>query len=146
MVRKKSLVLLMPFVLLSLTLAITAGCGSKSESTGGETATNAAPSGGTESATPAAPAAGPVSGADIFKTRCALCHGPDGHGDGPSAKALNPKPRNFHDKAYMSTRPDDSLLAVIHNGKGAMPKWGGVLKEEEIAAVLKHIRDLGEKP
>src|SRR5262249_25283073 len=31
-------------------------------------------------------------GATVFAQRCALCHGPDGHGDGPGAKALNPKP------------------------------------------------------
>lgn len=143
MFRQKSLALLLPVLVLAMTLALTAGCGSKTESTG-ETATNATPGGTTESTTPAAPAA--MDGATVFKTRCAICHGPDGHGDGPSSKALNPKPRNFHDKAYMSTRSDDSLLFVIHNGKGAMPKWGGVLKEEEITAVLAHVRSLGEKP
>ena len=82
----------------------------------------------------------------MFAQRCALCHGPDGHGDGPGSKALNPKPRNFHDKAYMSTRTDAQLLETIHKGKGVMPKWGGVLSEAEITAVLAHIRDLGKKP
>ena len=139
MSRQKSLALLLPVLVLAMTLAMIAGCGSKSESTG-ETAMNATPE-----ATPAAPAAA-KDGPTVFKERCALCHGPDGHGDGPGSKALNPKPRNFHDKAYMASRSDDSLLFVIHNGKGAMPKWGGVLKEEEITAVLAHIRGLGEKP
>jgi len=44
----------------------------------------------------------------------------------------------------MSTRTDAQLSEVIHNGKGAMPKWGGVLTEAEIAAVLAHVRELGK--
>jgi mono/diheme cytochrome c family protein len=65
-------------------------------------------------------------------------------GDGVASKGLNPKPRNFHDTAYMSTRTDAQLLEVIHNGKGAMPKWGGQLSEAEITAVLAHVRALGK--
>ncbi len=30
-----------------------------------------------------------------FAKYCATCHGPKGAGDGPAARALNPKPRNF---------------------------------------------------
>ncbi len=30
-----------------------------------------------------------------FAKYCATCHGPKGEGDGPAARALNPKPRNF---------------------------------------------------
>src|SRR5262245_29047676 len=76
----------------------------------------------TESATPApAPAPPPAEGAStgsqpagaaadlgtqVFRQRCVLCHGAEGRGDGIGGKALNPKPRNFHDRAYMSTRTD----------------------------------------
>ena len=124
------------------------GSGSSSSAPGGSGDASPAPA---PAATPAPTAAGPAPsgaevGAKVFATRCALCHGPDGHGDGPGSAALNPKPRNFHDKAYMSTRTDAQLLEVIHQGKGAMPKWGGVLSEAEISAVLAHIRELGTKP
>ena len=61
--------------------------------------------------------------------RCALCHGADGRGDGVASKGLNPKPRNFHDQAYMSSRTDTQLLEVIHKGKGVMPRWEGQLSE-----------------
>jgi len=33
---------------------------------------------------------------------------------------------------------------VIRNGKGGMPAWGSVLSEQEIAAVLKHVRALAK--
>jgi mono/diheme cytochrome c family protein len=142
MLRQRPLAIAGPILVLVTALSFI-GCGGSqtgTESTGDAGGTSATPSTTTE--TPAAPAA--MDGAGIFKTRCAICHGPTGHGDGPTAKALNPKPRNLSDAAYMSTRPDDSLLAVITNGKGAMPKWGGVLKDEEIKLVLAHVRSLAE--
>ena len=130
-----------------------AGCGgSKNQSSSENSApapvplpaeTTAAPPAGSDGAT--AGASGDL-GARVFAQRCALCHGPDGHGDGPGSKALNPKPRNFHDTAYMSSHTDAQLLDTIHKGKGAMPKWGGVLSEAEITAVLAHIRGFGQRP
>lgn len=34
-------------------------------------------------------------GKALYKTNCALCHGPGGKGDGPAGASLNPKPRNL---------------------------------------------------
>ncbi len=36
-----------------------------------------------------------AKGQASFAKYCATCHGPKGEGDGPAAKALKPKPRNF---------------------------------------------------
>lgn len=130
-------------------LMLAAGCGAKNEPPPAETSpptpaptvqdtTNPAPEGDGALALDA--------GARVFKARCALCHGPEGHGDGPASKGLNPKPRNFHDVAYMRTRSDAELLAVIHAGKGAMPRWAGVLSEEDIKAVLGHVRGFAKSP
>jgi len=139
-------------VALAAAVAIAYGCGGKSETPAPAPTTSApatpAPAPDT---TPSAPTTGadvPVAelGPKVFATRCALCHGADGHGDGIGSKALNPKPRNFHDQAYMATRTDAQLLEVIRNGKGAMPKWGAVLSEAEIKAALAHVRELGKKP
>lgn len=141
---------------LALSLAVIAGCGGSGSNTD-NTATNnpptttPAPATPAPDTTPSAPAAdanlsAEALGAKVFATRCALCHGPDGHGNGPGAAALNPKPRNYHDKAYMDSRTDAQLLEVIRNGKGAMPKWGAILSEAEIQAVLKHVRGLSQKP
>jgi mono/diheme cytochrome c family protein len=143
-------------VALALAAAVAAGCG------GGKAASESTPSStaspGSATAQPAViptpadsipPPAGPAGaagdlGAVVFAKRCALCHGPDGHGDGVASKGLNPKPRNFHDVAYMSTRTDAQLSEVIHKGKGVMPRWEGQLSETEIQAVLKHVRALGD--
>lgn len=35
------------------------------------------------------------TGRVAYRVNCASCHGDEGHGDGVSAAALNPRPRNF---------------------------------------------------
>jgi mono/diheme cytochrome c family protein len=85
-------------------------------------------------------------GEQVYKQRCALCHGPDGHGNGPGAAALNPKPRNYHDAKYMNSKTDAELLATIHNGKGAMPAWKAVLSETQMKSVLMYERTFASKP
>jgi len=32
----------------------------------------------------------------IYNSNCSMCHGEEGKGNGPSASAFNPPPRNFH--------------------------------------------------
>src|SRR5438552_10082182 len=123
------------------------GCGSKSENT----SQNPAPAPTGQASTPAAGGSTSTAtagdlGAQVYAQRCALCHGPTGHGDGPAAASLNPKPRNHTDGSYMNNRTDDQMLEVIRNGKGAMPAWGKVLSDEEIHAVLKHVRSLAVPP
>jgi len=124
------------------------GCGSKAQETGAS-----APDQASQSAPAAQPAADTgsvanidplVLGAKVYRERCVLCHGPEGKGDGPAAAGLNPKPRNHSDGTYMKSRTDEELLGVIRVGKGGMPAWGNVLSEQEIQAVLKHVRTLAK--
>jgi mono/diheme cytochrome c family protein len=136
-------------VLGALAIALAVGCGSKGGSmpspTNESTSTTPPPADTTGGAVDTGVVSADL-GARVFKARCALCHGPDGHGDGPASKALNPKPRNFHDVAYMGSKTDAELLATIHSGKGAMPKWSGVLSEEEMRAALAYVRTFATKP
>jgi len=72
----------------------------------------------------AAPAAGdPVAEArSIFDTRCVTCHGASGAGDGAAAAALNPKPRNYADKAWQDSVKDEDLAKAILEGGAAIGK------------------------
>jgi len=134
-------------VLTSVGNALVAGCGGNSQQQSGQSATPSATQTPPENATPSTGAA-PAGdlGAKVYTERCVLCHGPNGKGDGPAAAGLNPKPRNHTDGSYMNSRTDDQLLEVIRNGKGAMPAWGKVLSDDEIHAVLKHVRSLAQPP
>ena len=128
--------------------ALIVGCGGSTKESGNASTETASPTTQTQAA-PAtdtgAVAADPVAhGKQIYMARCALCHGPEGKGDGPAAAGLNPKPRNHTDGTYMRSRTDDQLLEVIHNGKGGMPAWKGVLTEKEMQDVLKYVRTLAK--
>ncbi|MEW5852079.1 MAG: c-type cytochrome [Myxococcota bacterium] len=80
----------------------------------------------------AAPAAGgaPVAAAGgaaaeaktILDTRCALCHGADGSGNGAAAAALNPKPRNWKDAEWQKSTTDEQIAKVIVEGGQAIGK------------------------
>ena len=135
------------FATAALANAVLVGCGGNKSTTTDNTTTTPAPdtSASAPSATGTAPAAGDL-GSQVYAQRCALCHGAGGHGDGPAAASLNPKPRNHTDGSYMNARTDAELLEVINNGKGAMPAWKTVLSEDEIKAVLKHVRSLAVPP
>ena len=137
-------------VVAATTHAMLVGCGGKSQESSTSTDTTSTttttpPTNTTPSDTAGMASMDPVAlGDKVYHDRCALCHGPEGKGDGVAAAGLNPKPRNHTDGTYMKSRTDAQLLEVIRNGKGGMPAWGAVLSEPEIQAVLKHVRSLAK--
>ena len=82
-------------------------------------------------------------GKKLFETNCASCHGNSGKGDGPAAKALNPKPA---DLAVMAGQhPDGDFAWKIENGRGPMPAWKGTLTQNQIWDLVNHVQSLGPK-
>lgn len=68
---------------------------------------------------------------------CAVCHGANGAGDGPSAARLNVRPRDFADVAgYRFGSSQDAVASTIRAGAGAMPAFRDISESEarEIAA------------
>lgn len=96
------------------------------------------------------PSGTPV-GQRVFMERCAVCHGPDGRGNGPAAPSLIPHPRNFTQGKfkYKSTpagQPplEDDLIRTVANGlqASAMPYFHDLLHEAEIRAVVEYIKGM----
>ena len=83
-----------------------------------------------------------TEGAEVFKTNCESCHGPQGHGDGPAGAALDPAPKNLPEIAAQVS--DDYLYWRINTGKEgtAMVAWKGVLTDEQIWQAVAYIRTL----
>lgn len=90
-------------------------------------------------------------GAQLYAERCALCHGPDGQGDGPAAPSMIPRPRDFVLGQYKyKTTPadqppsDEDLARVIRDGlhASAMPYFSDILTEDEITALVEHLKTL----
>lgn len=108
----------------------------------------------------------PASGAQMYRTYCAVCHGLDGKGSGPAASALK-KP--IPDLTLLSKKnhgeyPDFKVTNVIQgdynapvitaHGSKDMPMWGDVfdtLKPDEgvvklrIHNLTEYIRSLQQK-
>ena len=75
---------------------------------------------------------------------CEVCHGPQGHGDGPAGQALEPRPGNL---AELQTQAgDDFLFWRIREGKPgtSMVAWKGILTKEQIWQTVSFIRSLKE--
>lgn len=85
------------------------------------------------------PAMGMAQGNDIFKAKCAACHGPDGKGGTSMAKAMGIKDLGGADIQKMS---DAELNAAITNGKGKMPAYKGKLSDAQISELVSYIRTL----
>jgi high-affinity iron transporter len=81
-------------------------------------------------------------GAIVFKNNCEVCHGPQGHGDGPAGAALDPPPKNLPELSAVAG--DDYLFWRIATGKAgtAMVGWKGVLSDEQIWHVIAYIHTL----
>ncbi|MEW5942482.1 MAG: cbb3-type cytochrome c oxidase subunit I [Pseudomonadota bacterium] len=96
-------------------------------------------------------------GRQTYTRRCAGCHGEKGDGNGPSARFLDPRPRDFtsgifkfHSTPIPNALPTDQdlFLTVTHGLWGtAMPPWYDISAEERLAVVryLKTFSDRWQK-
>lgn len=92
-----------------------------------------------------------LSGVEMYRTYCASCHGLDGKGSGPAARALKKAPPDLtqlakHNNGHL---PDFRILRVIDgyetmaaHGSREMPIWGDYFRtkqrDEGIVAVREH--------
>lgn len=78
----------------------------------------------------AAPADGAAAQVEaVYKANCVSCHGADlGGGFGPELKNADER---------LSA---DELFAVIKDGRGQMPAFGGTLSDDEIRALVEWMR------
>lgn len=140
-----------PAVLLLLALGTLAACGGGQRgAAGGAQASAEAAQPGTETVqiTPAAR----TEAQQVFASRCAVCHGAEGRGDGPGGAALTPQPRNYHDAAWQDSVTDQEIeQAIVYGGAAvgrsptmvANPDLGN--KPTVVAALREMIRNFGKQ-
>jgi mono/diheme cytochrome c family protein len=79
----------------------------------------------------------------IYKSRCTLCHGAAGKGDGPAAAGLNPKPRDLGDPAWQKSVTDEHIDKIILGGGAAVGMSPLMPANQDLAAkpdVIKALR------
>jgi mono/diheme cytochrome c family protein len=79
------------------------------------------------------------SGADIYKLKCAMCHGVDGTANTPAGKVF--KAASFSDPAIVKIS-DADRIPIVKKGKDKMPPFGDKLTDDQIKAVLAYVRTL----
>lgn len=80
----------------------------------------------------------------LFEAKCAKCHGKDGKGSEKMAKMFKLDAAKLSlAGAAVAKATDADLIKVTTQGRKKMPKFGGKLKAEEIADLVKYIRILG---
>lgn len=79
------------------------------------------------------------SGADVFKAKCASCHGATGAGDTAMGKTMKVKDLASPEVQKQS---DAEFTDVIAKGKKPMPGYEGKLTNDQIQDVVKYIRSL----
>lgn len=100
--------------------------------------------------------AGPAPAQDspgqaLFDANCAACHGRDGTGTPKMQLGYDPPP-DFTDCSFATVEPDADWLAVAHDGgptrafSRRMPAFGELLSEEQLGAILRHIRGFCSDP
>ncbi len=104
-----------------------------------------------------------VTGKDLFRQYCAVCHGTDGKGAGPAAAAMKSRPtdltqisRDNHGKF-----PEDKMMRLLQgqdsvtaHGTEDMPVWGTAfnnmspnleLTQTRLHALVQYLEDLQAK-
>jgi mono/diheme cytochrome c family protein len=78
-------------------------------------------------------------GRELFRRDCEQCHGKAGHGDGPQAFSMEPRPVDLA-AARVQSQSDGALFWKITEGRGMMPR--ATLSEGEKWAVVDYLRTL----
>ncbi len=132
---------------LGAALAVVACNNGTSGSGGGGGGTTTAKTTSTPTATQAAAA----DVKEVFKNRCAPCHGESGKGDGPGAAALTPKPRDYTNAAWQdSVKDEDIKKTILYGGAAvgkspAMPANQDLDGKPELDALVTYIRSFKAK-
>lgn len=90
-----------------------------------------------------------AAGTELFANHCAQCHGEKGDGNGPAARFLYPKPRNFGEAKFriVSTEnylpTDEDLLLVVNRGMPGSAMFPFAhLPESDRKLLVGHVRHL----
>jgi PQQ-dependent dehydrogenase (methanol/ethanol family) len=78
-------------------------------------------------------------GAELHGRYCVACHGEDGRGDTPAARAFASRPADHTDARVMATFHDSDLASRIRNGAFQMPAFPQI-RGDDLVALVAYVR------
>src|ERR1700686_1243426 len=80
--------------------------------------------------------------AEIYKSKCAMCHGADGSSQTPAGKSMKSPDLRAPEVQKQS---DADLQKVISDGKGKMAAYKSKLSVADISSLVAYVRGLAKK-
>jgi mono/diheme cytochrome c family protein len=86
-------------------------------------------------------------GESIFQTRCFVCHGREGKGDGPGSTGLGATVQDLTNPAWQDSTSDDTIGSVIRNGAQAVGRSAAMapnrdLSDAQVQSLVRYVRGL----
>jgi cytochrome c6 len=79
------------------------------------------------------------SGADIYKSKCQMCHGATGLADSGAGKAMKVKPVSDPSVKKMT---EEQMIEAVRNGMGKMQPYKDKLTDAQIKDSVSYFRSL----
>ena len=85
------------------------------------------------------------TGETIFQTRCFVCHGREGKGDGPASTGLGATVRDLTSPPWQDSTSDETIRSAIRNGAQAVGGSAAMppnrdLSDVQIQSLVRYIR------
>jgi len=77
-----------------------------------------------------------------YETRCQMCHGEAGHGDGAAAITFQPAPANIATAEARARLTDGEIFYTISEGRRPMPRLAGRIPDDAIWGLVHYVRHL----
>jgi mono/diheme cytochrome c family protein len=87
------------------------------------------------------------AGEAIFQTRCFVCHGRHGKGDGPASTGLGATVRDLTTPSWQDATSDETIQSAIRNGAQAVGGNAAMapnrdLSDAQIQSLVRYIRGI----
>lgn len=87
-----------------------------------------------------------ADGRALYAAKCLACHGPQGRGDGPAARALPRPPRDFSNPEFWAGTTRAKVEVVVTQGLPGSIMRGFPMPPAQLDALVDYLQSLRVEP